>query len=108
MLFEFIELPPFTAMRDDLFAREEDFLAFQLFLCRDPQAGDVVPGTDGCRKVRWAAKSKGKRGGTRVIYFLRLQQGQIVLIAAYGKGERDDVPRPWLRQLKGAFDHEQG
>ena len=42
-----------------------------------------------------------------MIYFLRLTNAQIVLVAAYGKGERDDVPRPWLRKLKEAFDHEQ-
>ncbi len=107
MLFEFIELSPFAAMRDELFADDEGFAAFQRYLCLDPQAGDVISGTDGCRKVRWAAKGKGKRGGARVIYFLRLTAGQIVLVAAYGKGERDDVPRSWLRKLKEAFDHEQ-
>lgn len=107
MLFEFIELPPFAAVREELFADEAGFAAFQLYLCHHPQAGDVIPGTDGCRKLRWATKGKGKRGGARVIYFLRFGQGQIVLVAAYGKGERDDVPRAWLRQLKEVFDREQ-
>ena len=107
MLFEFIELPPFAAVREELFADEESFAAFQLYLCHHPHAGDVIPGTNGCRKIRWAAKGKGKRGGARVIYFLRLAEESIVLVAAYGKGERDDVPRAWLRKLKEVFDHEQ-
>jgi len=38
------------------------------FISRHPDAGDIVPGSGGVRKVRWAAKGKGKRGGVRVIY----------------------------------------
>jgi len=106
MLWEFIELPPFAELRDDLFS-DEDFLALQAFLCDHPDAGNVIPGTSGCRKLRWAAKGKGKRGGGRVIYFLRTAEGQIVLVAAYGKGERDDVPRAWLKRIKEVFNREQ-
>ncbi|OIO57620.1 MAG: toxin HigB-2 [Alphaproteobacteria bacterium CG_4_10_14_0_2_um_filter_63_37] len=104
-MFEFIELPPFAALRDELFD-DEEFVAFQAFLCEQPEAGTVIPETSGCRKVRWSAKGKGKRGGSRVIYFLQLTKGRIVLVAAYGKGERDDVPRGWLKRLREAFDHE--
>jgi len=106
MLWEFIELPPFDELRDALFA-DSEFLALQAFLCNHPEAGDVIPGTGGCRKLRWAAKGKGKRGGARVIYFLRVGQGRIVLVTAYGKGERDDVPRTWLKRIKEVFEHEQ-
>jgi hypothetical protein len=73
-----------------------------------PDAGDVIPGTLGCRKVRWKASGRGKRGGARVIYFLRDAAGQIVLVAAYAKNERDDVPRAWLRRLKQEWEDEQG
>ena len=106
MFWEFVELPPFAELRDSLFS-DDEFLALQEFLCKQPEAGDVIPSTSGCRKLRWSAKGKGKRGGARVIYFLRTKAGQIVLVAAYGKGERDDVPRPWLKRIKEAFEHEQ-
>ncbi len=106
MLWEFIELPPFAELRDALFS-DDEFLDLQIFLCDHPGAGDVIPRTGGCRKLRWAAKGKGKRGGARVIYFLRVAQGQIVLVAAYGKGARDDVPRAWLKRIKEVFQHEQ-
>ncbi|MBP1735009.1 MAG: toxin HigB-2 [Deltaproteobacteria bacterium] len=106
MLWEFIELPPFAELRDDLFP-DEEFLSLQIFLCEHPDAGDVIPQTGGCRKLRWAARGKGKRGGARVIYFLKRSQGQIILVTAYGKGERDDVPRTWLKRIKEVFDHEQ-
>lgn len=106
MLWEFIELPPFAELRDPLFS-DDEFLDLQRFLIDHPEAGDVIPATGGCRKLRWAAKGKGKRGGARVIYFLRVVQGQIVLVAAYGKGERDDVPRAWLERIKEVFQREQ-
>jgi len=103
--FVFVELPPFAELRDELFP-DDQLRQLQCHLMAHPEAGPVIPGSGGCRKLRWAAKGKGKRGGARVIYFLRLAAGQIVLAAAYGKGERDDVPRTWLRQLKENFDAE--
>ena len=105
MYYEFIELAPFAAVRDELFP-EDQFLELQWHLCRWPEAGDVIPETGGCRKIRWQAQGKGKRGGARVIYFLRTGAGQIVLVAAYGKKEREDVPRQWLRKLKEHFDEQ--
>ena len=101
--YEFIELAPFAAVRDALIP-EDQFVELQWHLCRWPEAGDVIPETGGCRKIRWKAQGKGKRGGARVIYFLRTKAGQIVLVAAYGKYEREDVPRQWLRKLKEHFD----
>jgi mRNA-degrading endonuclease RelE of RelBE toxin-antitoxin system len=106
MLLEFIELSSFDEVRDSLFS-DDDFLSLQRFLCENPEAGDLIQHTHGCRKLRWAAKGKGKRGGSRVIYFIRTSATQIVLVTAYGKGERDDVPRKWLKRIKEAFDHEQ-
>ncbi len=106
MQWEFIELPPFAELRDDLFS-DEEFRDLQIFLIDQPKSGDVIPETGGCRKLRWAAKGKGKRGGARVIYFLRVGDDQIVLVAAYGKGERDDVPRAWLKRIKEVFEDEQ-
>ena len=61
MYYEFIELAPFDAVRDDLFS-EEQFLELQWYLCLRPKAGDVIPETGGCRKIRWQAQGKGKRG----------------------------------------------
>jgi len=105
MYYEFIELAPFAAVRDELFT-ENHFLELQWYLCQRPEAGDVIPETGGCRKIRWKIPGKGKRGGARVIYFLRTEAGQVVLVAAYGKNEREDVPRQWLRKLKEGFDEQ--
>jgi len=105
MCYEFIELAPFAAVRDKLFTGEQ-FLELQWYLCWYPEAGDVIPETGGCRKIRWKTQGKGKRGGARVIYFLRTGAGQIVLAAAYGKSEREDVPRRLLRKLKEHFNEQ--
>jgi hypothetical protein len=105
MCCEFIELVPFAAVRDELFP-EDRFLELQWYLCRCPESGAVIPEADGCRKIRWKVPGKGKRGGARVIYFLRTEAGQIVLMATYGKNEHDDVPRQWLRKLKERFDEQ--
>jgi hypothetical protein len=107
MFYEFIELEPFARMRDDLFSADE-YLEFQWYLCGNPESGAVVPGTGGCRKIRWSGQGRGKRGGSRIIYFLRVQAGQIVLVAGYAKNEREDVPREWLRRIKEMYEDEQG
>lgn len=106
MLFEIVELMPFYKVRDELFT-DEQYRSFQLYLAQNPYAGVVIPDTGGCRKIRWQAEGKGKRGGSRVIYFLQMSQCKIILVLAYGKNEKDDVPRAWLRRLKEEYD-EQG
>jgi len=76
MVFEFVELAPFAEVRDRLFS-EDEFRELQIYLCEQPDAGDTVPGTSGCRKLRWGAGGKGKRGGARVIYFLEAYDNEI-------------------------------
>ena len=60
MYYEFIELAPFAAERDDLFP-EEQFLELQWHLCRCPEAGEVIPATGGCCELRRKSQGKGKR-----------------------------------------------
>ena len=63
-----IETPTFQKQADAIWS-EDERLDFVTWIAQNPLAGDVIPGADGARKVRWAAQSKGKRGGVRVIYF---------------------------------------
>jgi hypothetical protein len=71
----------------------------------NPDAGDVIPGAGGLRKVRWGRAGVGKRGGVRVIYFNRTLQGDIVLIVVYTKAKFDNLPTEVLLQWKQEFDH---
>jgi hypothetical protein len=56
---------------------EDEFLGLQSFLLEYPEAGKVVPGSSGIRKVRWAISGKGKSGGIRVIYYFKRQADEI-------------------------------
>ena len=69
-----------------------------------PEAGDVIKGTGGVRKMRWAGSGRGKRGGLRVIYYLRLQNGQIWLLTAYAKNVKDNIPASVLKKIKEELD----
>lgn len=86
------------------FWNEDDAAAFVDFIAANPQAGDVMPGTKGLRKVRWARPGAGKRGGVRAIYFVRTQRGEVVLLIAYTKAKFDNLPAEFLTRLKEQYD----
>lgn len=75
------------------------------YIAGNPEAGDVVPGAGGCRKVRWGGDGRGKRGGVRVIYTLRLASGAVVALTIYGKGTAENIPAHILRQLAEKLGH---
>ena len=86
----FIETPIFTADVCALLS-DEEYAALQQHLVTMPNAGDVIAGTGGLRKIRWTVAGKGKRGGTRVIYYHVVAQVQIRMILIYRKGIKDDL-----------------
>jgi hypothetical protein len=61
------------------------------FLARNPEAGDLIQGTGGLRKLRWAGKGKGKRGGYRAIYYYFTEEVPIYLLAIYAKNQQIDL-----------------
>lgn len=77
------------------------------WISRHPEAGDLIPGAGGCRKVRWSRGGMGKRGGARVIYYLRLANGQIVLMLVYAKSKFDSISTTVLAKLKEKHDVEE-
>ncbi|MBP1777092.1 MAG: hypothetical protein H6Q86_3102 [candidate division NC10 bacterium] len=102
-MLSFIELPSFAAVRDR-YLDDDEFIVLQQHLAEHPNAGEVIPRSGGCRKLRWGAAGRGKRGGTRVIYFLRLGSGQIVLVTMYSKNVREDIDPRLLRRIKEVFE----
>jgi hypothetical protein len=104
---EILEAPAFTRCLSD-YLDEEQYRALQLELVRNPAAGDVMPGTGGFRKMRWAdpERGKGRRGGLRVIYYYFEREQQIWLMTLYGKNEAGDLTPAEKRALKAAIDEE--
>lgn len=103
-MLTFIELSPFASVRDK-YLNDDEFTSFQLYLAEHPDAGNVIPHSGGCRKLRWATGGHGKRGGVRVIYFLRLNFGQIVLVTMYAKNVQENIDPKLLRRLKEVFEN---
>ena len=103
-MLTFIELDPFAAVRDR-YLDDDEFAELQWYLAGQPDAGDVIPRSGGCRKLRWSVAGRGKRGGARVIYFLRLASGQIVLVTMYAKNVRENINPALLKRLKERFEN---
>ena len=99
-----IETPTFAADSRDLWTEEERG-AFCAWIAANPEAGDVIAGSGGCRKVRWSRAGVGKRGGVRVIYFNRLTNGQIWLLVIYAKAVRGSIPAH-LKAIRESIEHD--
>jgi mRNA-degrading endonuclease RelE of RelBE toxin-antitoxin system len=98
-MYTIIETPKFIEIAKEIWS-EEERLAFISWLSNNPLAGDVIVGTGGLRKVRWSRNGMGKRGGTRVIYYNLLEDGEIWLLILYTKSKFDNLPTSFLEKLK--------
>jgi len=89
---EVVELGRFAKQANKLWNKAER-AEFIDFIARNPLAGDVVQGTGGMRKVRWteARRGRGKRGGTRVMYYYLARDFTLYLLALYSKGDAADL-----------------
>ena len=104
-MYTIIETPTFRETASKLWSDDERY-DFFVWLASNPECGSVIPGSGGCRKVRWASVGGGKRGGVRVIYFNKLLNGEIWLLLMYKKATRDNIPGHILRAIRAALDNE--
>ena len=106
-VYTIIETPTFTTDAKTLWS-EDDRGEFCTFLAANPEAGDVIPRSGGCRKIRWARSGSkaGKSGGVRGIYFTRLKSGEIWLLVIYAKNERENIPSHILKAIREAIEHD--
>ncbi len=98
-----IETPMYLHYADEVWSQAEQ-AAFVDWIALNPDAGDVIAGTGGLRKVRFSRGGMGKRGGARAIYYTRLAQGQIVLLVVYAKAKFDQLPTHVLKSWKDTID----
>lgn len=102
-MISFVETKLFTRLVQE-YLSDDEYFKLQQQLLTDPEAGAVIPGSGGVRKFRWGVAGRGKRGGLRVIYFLRTRQGQIWMLTLYAKNEAESIPAHVLRQIKDEID----
>jgi hypothetical protein len=103
----FVELPPFARLRAD-YLDDEGLRTLQGALMENPEAGDVIEGTGGLRKLRRAdpRRGKGKRGGLRVIYYWWDGKRQFWLFTLYDKDEMDDLSAKEKKLLRDMLKRE--
>jgi hypothetical protein len=96
----FIETRAFTRAVAALIPSDDDYRALQAAFALRPEAGALIKGTGGLRKLRWADRDRGKRGGLRIIYHWDAARERIYLLFAYRKSRRDDLDPAQVRLLR--------
>ena len=102
-MISFVETKLFTRLVRE-YLSDDEYSDLQQALIANPEAGAIIPGTGGVRKLRWGLAGRGKRGGIRVIYFLRTRQGQIWMLTLYPKNVAESISAHVLKQIKGEID----
>ena len=98
-----LRLAVFSRRAKKLFT-EAEIEAVAAYLSQFPEKGDVIPGTKGLRKLRWSVGNRGKRGGSRVIYYYHLAENLILLLSAYAKSQQVDMDLAEKKILKAAVE----
>ena len=104
-MISFVETRLFTRLVLE-YLSEDEYRRVQAHLIRNPNAGSVVRGSGGVRKLRWPAPGRGKRGGYRLIYFVKRDDGVIWMLTIYPKNLRDVIPPKVLRQIRREIEGE--
>ncbi len=105
---EFVYLPEFERQAKGMFT-EDNREELEARLTENPEAGAVVAGTAGMRKIRVALEGRGRRGGARVIYYYRSTKGRLYMITIYAKNEAESLSergKRTLRQIAAAIEQE--
>jgi len=97
---EFIRMLEFEKCWKNIGLTEDDIAELENFLCINPQSGDIMEGTGGLRKLRWALPNRGKKGSIRVVYVDFVYYERIYLISAYPKKEKDNLTKEERNEIK--------
>jgi len=95
---EIIETSIFTKKIAEVIS-DDEYSELQWVLAINPEAGTLISGGRGLRKLRWAIPGRGKRGGLRVIYYWYSQDEKLYMMFPFKKSERDDLTKEQMRKL---------
>ena len=101
--YSFRETPQFTKKVVAQFS-DEEYQKLQIRLCEFPDAGDLIKGSGGLRKIRQAAKGRGKSGGSRVIYYFAVGKDVFFMLDVYAKNEKADLTQAEIRGLRSIVE----
>jgi mRNA-degrading endonuclease RelE of RelBE toxin-antitoxin system len=104
-MYPIVETPTFVDDAKRLWSEEERG-AFCSWLAGNPEAGSLIPGSGGLRKVRWTRSGSGKQGGVRVIYFTRISEEEIWLLVIYSKAVKGNIPAHILKSVREEVENE--
>ena len=104
-MFVFIESAAFDRVRAH-YLDDDEYSELQQFMMQSPEVGAIVRASGGVRKLRWRRQGAGKRGGLRVVYFVRYQPSEFWMLALYAKVKQENAPAHILKRLKEAFEHD--
>jgi hypothetical protein len=100
-------ITPMTVVETDMFLQrakailtESERADLIAYLASNPEVGELIPGTGGARKIRWAVPGKGKRGGARTIYYYHNESIPLFILDIYAKNEKSDLSEADKRSLK--------
>ena len=102
----FIETRMFTKLLPD-YLSDDEYRGLQSYLLQKPDAGDIVRGSGGVRKVRWAKSGQGKSGGLRAIYYWKKSDHEIWMLTLYSKSERASISAHTLKQIAEVIEYEE-
>ena len=100
-----LETSIFTRRVTELLS-DEQYRLLQAALVDRPDAGPVIPGSAGLRKIRWSASGRGKRGGARIIYYWAVAQDRILMLFIYAKNESADLTPSQVKTLRQIVEKE--
>ena len=98
MLLTVAEMPEYIRRAEKLLSEPErtDLIDY---VAANPKAGDLIHGTGGIRKLRWARGGRGKSGGARVVYYFHSEVLPLYLLTVFGKGEKADLSQAERNEL---------
>lgn len=100
-----IETPVFTKRVLKILS-EEEYRQFQTDLISNPEAGNIIQGSGGIRKIRWSGSGRGKRGGSRILYYWFDSHGLLLMLFIFNKNDKDDLSKEQIKTLRTIVESE--
>ena len=100
MVRQFVETTVFTKRWNEMGLNDDDLIELQSHIMKNTRAGDVMTGTGGARKIRYALPHKGKSGGARIVYVDIVHKKHIHLLLCYPKGKQEDLTEEQKKIVK--------